>query len=79
MAAILAPKFAVITLTRPGTFKHGDLSALASSFGAAGARFRAVDDHVEAIRQARNEAAELRLPLLVTGSFYLCAEFAKLF
>ena len=36
MAAIFAPEFDRITLTRPGSFKHGDLEALASSFGAAG-------------------------------------------
>ena len=107
MAAILAPKFDRITLTRPGSFKRGDLSALTASFVAAGASFvaagasfvaagasfvaaganfdaegarlRATPDYVEAIGLAKREAAEARLPLLVTGSFYLCAEFARLF
>jgi dihydrofolate synthase / folylpolyglutamate synthase len=77
MAAALGPKFDRITLTRPGTFKKGDLEALASSFRETGAPFRVIEDHVEAIARARDEAAALGLPLLVTGSFYLCAEFAK--
>ncbi len=106
MAAILAPKFDRITLTRPGSFKRGDLSALTAfvaagasfvaagasfvaagasfvaagaNFDAEGARLRATPDYVEAIGLAKREAAEARLPLLVTGSFYLCAEFARLF
>jgi dihydrofolate synthase / folylpolyglutamate synthase len=79
MAAILAPHFDRITITRPGTFKKGDLSALAESFAAAGARFNALGEHLEAMTQATGEAARLGLPLLVTGSFYLCSEFARLF
>jgi dihydrofolate synthase / folylpolyglutamate synthase len=79
MASLLGPEFDRITLTRPGTFKKGDLAALASSFADAGAPFRATEDHVEAIARARDEAAALDLPLLVTGSFYLCSEFARLF
>jgi dihydrofolate synthase/folylpolyglutamate synthase len=78
LAAILGPEFARITLTRPGTFKKADLSALASSFGRAGASFRLEEDHVEAIASARAEAEALGLPLLVTGSFYLCSEFSRI-
>ena len=55
------------------------MAALASSFRNAGARFRVTEDYVEAIARAREEAAALALPLLVTGSFYLCAEFARRF
>lgn len=78
MAAILGPRFDRITLTRPGDFKKGDLAALEAGFRAAGADFRADGDYVEAIRSASGEAASLGLPLLVTGSFYLCSEFARL-
>jgi dihydrofolate synthase / folylpolyglutamate synthase len=77
IAKVLGSRFDRITLTRPGTFKKSDLSALEESFRAAGAAYRAVPDHEEAIARARAEAAELALPLLVTGSFYLCAEFLK--
>jgi folylpolyglutamate synthase/dihydropteroate synthase len=75
----LAPEFDRITLTRPGTFKRGDLAALASSFREAGAIFRVEENHFEAIAQAREEAASLGLPLLVTGSFYLCSAFIRVF
>ncbi len=78
MAATLGPRFDRITITRPGMFKKTDLGALAASFQKTGVRFRETEDHAEAIRQARDEAASLNLPLLVTGSFYLCAEFARL-
>jgi dihydrofolate synthase/folylpolyglutamate synthase len=79
MAMALAPEFDRITLTRPGTFKRGDLAALASSFREAGAIFRVEENHFEAIAQAREEAASLGLPLLVTGSFYLCSAFIRVF
>jgi dihydrofolate synthase / folylpolyglutamate synthase len=76
MAAQLGPHFDRITLTRPGGFKKGNLSALEGSFRAAGASYRAISDHEEAIRSAIGEARDLGMPLLVTGSFYLCAELA---
>jgi dihydrofolate synthase/folylpolyglutamate synthase len=79
MAALLAPNFDRITLTKPGAFKRGDLAALAASFGIAGARFRAKENYAEAIAFAREEAASLGMPLLVAGSFYLCSEFARVF
>ena len=78
MAATLGPRFDRITITRPGIFKKTDLGALTTSFQKAGVQFRETEDHIEAIRQSREEAASLKLPLLVTGSFYLCAEFARL-
>jgi dihydrofolate synthase / folylpolyglutamate synthase len=79
MAQILGPRFDRITLTRPGTFKKGDLSALERSFSATGVSYRAVPDHEEAIHSALSEAGGLGLPLLVTGSFYLCSEFTRLY
>lgn len=77
MAAELAPKFDRITLTKPGSFKPGDLPALEASFREAGAAFRSIEDYLRAIDEALAEAERLRLPLLVTGSFYLCSEVAK--
>jgi dihydrofolate synthase/folylpolyglutamate synthase len=79
IAAELGQRFELITLTRPGIFKKGNLAALEESFRAAGAKYRAIGDHEEAIGRALREARELGLPLLVTGSFYLCAEFERLF
>jgi len=77
MAAVLAPRFDRITLTRPGSFKASDLSAVEASFRTAGADPRADPDFARAIRDARAQAAAMGLPLLVTGSFYLCAEAYK--
>ncbi len=77
MARILAPAFDRITLTRPGSFKQSDLSAVESSFRAAGAESRVEEDFLRAIDIARTEALERGMPLLVTGSFYLCAEVYK--
>jgi dihydrofolate synthase/folylpolyglutamate synthase len=78
MAAALGPKFDRITLTVPGSFKKGDLPALERSFAAAGAAYRSFEDYEAAIRSALSESRALGMPLLVTGSFYLCAEIARL-
>lgn len=77
MAAILAPHFNSIILTRPGTFKKSDLGAIARSFAKAGAACRVIEDHRLAIESAVREAEVSGFALLVTGSFYLCAEFQK--
>jgi dihydrofolate synthase / folylpolyglutamate synthase len=73
MAAILASRFDRITLTRPGSFKASDLPAVEESFRNAGASPRVAPDFAEAVRSSRAEAASLGMPLLVAGSFYLCA------
>jgi dihydrofolate synthase / folylpolyglutamate synthase len=78
MASILGPRFDRITLTLPGSFKKGDLPAIERSFAAAGASFRSTPDYESAIATALAESRALGLPLLVTGSFYLCAATAKL-
>jgi dihydrofolate synthase/folylpolyglutamate synthase len=77
MAAILSPGFDRITLTRPGSFKASDLLSVEASFRRAGAEPRVEADFRAALLRARGEAAVLGLPLLVTGSFYLCAEAYK--
>jgi dihydrofolate synthase / folylpolyglutamate synthase len=73
MAALLAPRFDRITLTLPGAFKASDLPAVEASFRRAGAEPRVDADYVAAARSARVEAASLGMPLLIVGSFYLCA------
>jgi dihydrofolate synthase / folylpolyglutamate synthase len=79
MASSLAPSFDRITLTRPGSFKKGNLKALEASFDAAKAAYRSLEDHETAIRFAIDEARALGMPLLVTGSFYLCSEVMRLY
>jgi dihydrofolate synthase/folylpolyglutamate synthase len=78
MAAILRPRFARITVTRPGTFKQSQPERVAESFGLGQGGCTLIEDTQEAVRQARAEAAELGLPLLIAGSFYLCSEAAKI-
>jgi dihydrofolate synthase / folylpolyglutamate synthase len=77
MAAILAGRFDRITLTRPGSFKSSDLAAVEASFRRAGAVPVIDADYSTAIRRSREEAASLGAPLLIVGSFYLCAEAYK--
>jgi dihydrofolate synthase / folylpolyglutamate synthase len=77
MARLLAPEFDRVTLTRPGSFKKGDIMALERSFDAAGAEYRTIEDHESAIRFAIDEARAHGRPLLVTGSFYLCSEVIR--
>jgi dihydrofolate synthase/folylpolyglutamate synthase len=78
MAEILGPKFDRITLTRPGNFKKGDLPSVERSFTAAGAIYRSFEDYESAILRAFAESKAAGMPLLVIGSFYLCAEAARL-
>ncbi len=83
LAAILAPAFTDIIVTRPGNFKQSDPEAVYRSFAAHHAQgikaeTRLITDTAEAIRRAHEEAAGKGIPLLITGSFYLCAEAAAL-
>lgn len=78
MASILRPRFSRVTVTRPGTFKQSYPERVAESFGLAEGGCRLIEDTGEAVRAARAEAAELGLPLLVAGSFYLCSEAAQI-
>ena len=76
MAAILAPRFDAVTVTRPGSFKQSDPRRVYESFARRSASCSLVEEHGEAVRAARARAAAANRPLLVTGSFYLCAEAA---
>lgn len=64
-------------ITKPGTAKASDIPRAQKAFEAAGIDFRITEDFSAAIPQACREAKERRLPLLVTGSFYLIAEVKK--
>jgi dihydrofolate synthase/folylpolyglutamate synthase len=77
MAEILCGFFDEIIITRPGTFKQSDPSAVFSSFSTLSQKCELIESTEEAIVHATTEAAEKRASLLVTGSFYLCAEFIK--
>ena len=77
MARLLAPHFEEITVTRPGSFKQSDPIAVFQSFSTLKAECALVENTKMAIERAARIAREERASLLVTGSFYLCAEFKK--
>jgi len=77
MAAALASSFSDITLTRPGTFKKGNIHAVERSFAKVGGSYRSIEEHEQAIAYAVSKSRELDIPLLVIGSFYLCAEVTR--
>lgn len=73
MAESLRSAFTEVVITRPGTFKESDTAALERTFIEHGFEVRRIDDTAEAVRTAIDGAIAAGLPLLVTGSFYLCA------
>ena len=79
MALSLARGFSEVIVTKPGTFKQSDPSAVEASFRAAGFRTELVADTAEALEEGRRRSVESGKPFLVLGSFYLAAEAAKLF
>jgi dihydrofolate synthase/folylpolyglutamate synthase len=76
MAAALHATFGEVIVTKPGTFKESEPGEIASAFEAEGFRVRRIDETDEAIAAALAAAKESGHPLLVTGSFYLCAAAA---
>ncbi len=76
MAESLRSAFSEVVITRPGTFKESDPAALERAFIGRGFRVRRIDDTAEAVATAIDSAIASGLPLLVTGSFYLCAHAA---
>jgi len=77
MARLLAPHFEEIVITRPGSFKQSEPTAVFESFSALKQECALIEDTRVAIEQALRRAREAGASLLVTGSFYLCAEFKK--
>ena len=73
MAAVLEGRFRSVTITRPGTFKQSEPLAVAESFGLSLGKCRLVEDTAAALAAARADAARHGVPLLIAGSFYLCA------
>lgn len=73
MARVLAGQFRRAIVTRPGTFKKSKPETTAKAFGAAGFEVDLVPDTEEALGVGMERARAAGIPLLVTGSFYLCA------
>jgi dihydrofolate synthase/folylpolyglutamate synthase len=73
MARILAPAFAHIVITTPGTFKESDPEDLLRIFASESPGAELESDPARALDRAL-ELSQGRLPVLVTGSFYLLGE-----
>lgn len=79
MAELLAPVFEDIIITRPGSFKQSAPEIVFESFQKRKANSVIIEDTAEAILEAVRRTRAKDASLLVTGSFYLCAEYKKLF
>jgi dihydrofolate synthase/folylpolyglutamate synthase len=78
MAALLAPRFARIVVSTPGTFKASAPAQVASDFAALNSNTVLEPDTRRAFEMARDSARRLGTHLLVTGSFYLLGEVRSL-
>ena len=78
MAHVLLPRFSLVIVTTPGTFKISDPEKTFQSFAAAtGGRTVFIKETTEAIRRALETGREKNLPVLGLGSFYLAAEIRE--
>lgn len=78
MAHALRKGFSEAIITKPGTFKESDTSEIEEAFMAEGFKTTRNDNTKAAISEALKRASIQSLPLLVTGSFYLCAVVAAI-
>jgi len=67
-----------IILTRPGEIKESDTIRLKNAFSKINKTCIYLEDYKEAIKTAINNAKAEKVPLLITGSFYLLAEVKKI-
>ena len=72
MAEVLLPRFSLVIITAPGTFRASDPEKVYRAFSSGKALF--VKDTREALRLALEKSREKKLPVLSAGSFYLASE-----
>ena len=77
MAEILAQHFTHIIISRPGTFKKSDPRQLYDIFKSKNDNTLLIGDPVLAEKKARELSGD-KLPILVTGSFYMAAEIRNI-
>jgi dihydrofolate synthase / folylpolyglutamate synthase len=77
MAEIMAPAFRSVIVSTPGSFKESSPEAVAEIFRAINPATILEKDPARALERARKDSAG-RLPILVTGSFYMVAEIRRL-
>ncbi len=78
MAAILSGHFRKSVVTAPGSFKQSSPEDVLASFVAAGSQAELEPSLSKALDLAMAMARSENAVLLVTGSFYLCAEVRKI-
>jgi len=77
LARVVGRRFDGIVVTTPGSFKKSDPDAVLASFSAVDPSCRLVPDPVRAFDECLERARSMGAALLVTGSFYLCAEVSR--
>ena len=77
MAEILGREFQNIIISRPGTFKKSNPEKVFSILSQFKANCFLLEDPMEAEKKARN-LSKGKIPILVTGSFYMAAEIRKI-
>lgn len=78
MARLFQGKFDKVFVTVPGSVKQSDLARTAAAFDEAGIDSTSSGDYSSLIKDALSFCARERMPLLVTGSFYLAAEVKRI-
>ncbi len=77
IAPLFANEFSRTVITRPGETKSCDTEQMVKSFTEAGVDFEDCFDYKKAIQSSLEYADTKKVPLLVTGSFYLVSEVKK--
>jgi dihydrofolate synthase / folylpolyglutamate synthase len=77
MAETLAPAFSRVIVSTPGTFKESNPEAVAEIFRSFNPSTVLEKDPARALARAREESGG-KLPILVTGSFYMIGEIGRL-
>lgn len=78
MASLFKGKFDNVFVTVPGSVKQSDLARTVAAFDMNGIKNTAGGDYASIIKDALTFCARERMPLLVTGSFYLAAEVKRI-
>jgi len=76
MSEILAPAFGIIIISTPGFFKESDPAAIYKTFKKQNNN-TILEKHPQKAYEKAISLSEGKLPILVTGSFYMIAEMKK--
>jgi dihydrofolate synthase/folylpolyglutamate synthase len=76
---LLKNEFNKYFLTKPGNVKQSDLTRLKNAFNSNDMECDLDEDYTKQIQKALDYCEKTKSILLVTGSFYLAAEFKKIF